>query len=131
MKKFLALTFAVASLSGFSSQAQAQTSPDPSDPGNAVSCGAPDRSASIVRSATPEMPAFAKLAGASGTVGVRVDLMPDGSLEDATISQSSGNAALDDEALRVARESEYAPALQGCRAVPGSYLVTVIFDPSL
>jgi TonB family protein len=129
--KLLSFTFAVASLSGFSNQAHAQAMSDPGDPTNPASCGAPDRPASVVRSAIPETPAFAQISGAAGDVVVRVDLMPDGSLQDAAVAQSSGSAALDREALRVARESEYSPALESCRAVPGSYLFTVTFDPDL
>jgi TonB family protein len=56
---------------------------------------------------------------------------PTDRLENATISQSAGNASLDREALRVARESEYSPAVEKCRAVPCSCLYTVSFDPVL
>ncbi len=123
--KVLALALAAGSVSAFSGSARAATGG--AGPSEARSCPSADRAASIVRTATPEIPPLAKLEGASGDALVRIDLKPDGTLAGATISQSSGNAVLDREALRVARESEYGPGVESCHALSGSYLYRVSF----
>jgi len=123
--KLMALALAACSVSPFSEAAQASTG----TAGAAAprSCPSVDRPASILRTATPEIPPLAKLEGASGDVLVRVDLRPDGKLESAAIAQSSGNAALDREALRVARETEYGSGVESCHGISGSYLYKVSF----
>jgi protein TonB len=123
--KLLALALAAGSVSSFSSPASASTGVAGST--DARSCPSADRPASVLRSATPEIPPLAKLEGASGDVIVRVVVKPDGKLDSATISQSSGNAILDREALRVARETEFAPGVESCHPLSGSYLYKVSF----
>jgi len=123
--KLMALALAACSVSAFSNGAQAST--DLAGGAAPRSCPSADRPASILRSATPEIPPLAKLEGASGDALVRVDLRPDGKLESATIAQSSGNVVLDREALRVARETEYGSSVESCHALSGSYLYRVSF----
>lgn len=123
--KLMALALAACSVSAFSSSARASTGV--AGPTEARSCPSADRPPSILRTATPEIPPIAKLEGASGDVLVRVDLKSDGKLEGAAIAQSSGNAVLDREALRVARETEYGSGVESCRALSGSYLYKVSF----
>ncbi len=126
--KLMALALAACSVSAFSSSARASTGAAVVEP---RSCPSADRAATILRTATPEIPPLAKLEGASGDVLVRVDLKSDGKLEGATIAQSSGNAVLDREALRVARETEYDSGVESCHALSGSYLYKVSFGPTL
>ena len=62
------------------------------------------------------------------TVLVLVTVNADGSLVDARIQQSSHNAALDQAALRAARDSDYAPKIVNCQAATGTYILRADMD---
>lgn len=58
---------------------------------------------------------------ATGTVFSRIAVAADGSVADATIFVSSGNARLDEIALTIAKGSSFEPATRGGTAVPSVY----------
>ena len=92
-----------------------------------VLCANPQSDAGIRTAFTPEIPEIARQQGAAGTVYVKIDLTADGTLSSASIIRSSGNQALDQAALRATRESSFAPAVQSCSPVGGSYVYVVDF----
>jgi TonB family protein len=92
---------------------------------NAATCV--DTPASLVAAPDAEIPDALRGLGISGATSVQVNIGPDGSLLATFIAQSSGNGLLDLEALRVAREARYAPAMSNCEPVAGSYLLEVQF----
>ena len=91
------------------------------------SCSTADREATVTNTWPPDVPALAQAEGASGEALIRVDLSETGELQNAEIVKSTGNAALDREAMRVAHESTYSPASVGCEGIPSSYLFSVNF----
>jgi TonB family protein len=103
-------------------------SPASADTPAQAACSVRQHDAQILSNPVPDMPEVAVLEYASGTAVLRVDLSADGQLENASIATSTGNDALDREALRVARESRYAPAVSDCQNIASSYLYTVNFD---
>ena len=60
----------------------------------------------------PEYPRLCKLAGVEGVVTIKVLIGEDGLVIKAKIARSSGNEALDNAALSVAKENKFSPALQ-------------------
>jgi periplasmic protein TonB len=94
-------------------------------------CKTPYQDATVVQQAQPEYPDSAREQGLGEVqVAVKVTIGPSGSLENATISQSAGNMALDQAALAAARQSTYAPKIVNCEPVTGDYLFRVTFDPN-
>jgi protein TonB len=85
-------------------------------------------SAAVIRAAQPDYPALSESRGDSGTAYVRISLLSNGRLADATIDQSSGIAALDKAALQATHESEFMPERRNCAPVAGSYLFVVSFE---
>jgi TonB family protein len=67
-------------------------------------------------------------APAGGEAIVRVDLSAAGQIRNLTIAQSTGNALLDFEAMRVARESRYAAAFVDCKPAADDVLYRVSFS---
>ncbi len=63
----------------------------------------------------------------SGETIMRVDLAASGQISNIAIAQSSGDAALDFAAMRVARASRFQAASSGCQAAGDSFLYSVIF----
>jgi TonB family protein len=63
------------------------------------------------------------------TVLVEVTVSPSGALTDANVYKSSGNSAIDREALRAAHQSTYAPKLVNCSPTSGQYLFRAEFNP--
>jgi TonB family protein len=74
-----------------------------------------------------EMPQIALEMAISGTSQVKIDLAATGDLKAASLFASSGNAVLDNAALRTAKLNRYIPETVNCRHVAGSYLVQVEF----
>lgn len=105
-------------------QAQ-QPSPVPS-----ASCDRPYQSATVVKPVTPEY-----LASARGldlrpvTVVMEVTVDASGKATRAVIRRSSGNADIDDSALRAARASTYASKVFDCVPVEGTYIFRAQFNP--
>ncbi|HTV92760.1 MAG TPA: TonB family protein [Verrucomicrobiae bacterium] len=66
------------------------------------------------------------------TVLVEVTIGPAGNLIEARVtrSHSSGNAVLDEAALRAARASQYAPKLVNCMPTTGATLFRAVFIQS-
>jgi protein TonB len=87
-----------------------------------------DQPAAVLSHPTPQMSEVAQAWGESGSVVLRIRLDASGELQDVAIKQSSGYAELDREAIRVARESRYAPATAGCAGQGGDYLYQVDFN---
>ncbi|GAC1389096.1 MAG: hypothetical protein NVSMB31_04470 [Vulcanimicrobiaceae bacterium] len=97
--------------------------PSASPNGGCVTANAP----AAVRSAAPvpEIPLAARQGGKAGMVAVRVRLTEGGAVAEAGIESGSGNDALDQVALAMAKASTYAPALAQCKAVAGTYVFRV------
>ena len=89
-------------------------------------CGIADRPAAVVDAAQPATPQLDWAPG-ERTAAVQVDLTPTGAVAGTSIAQSSGVPQFDWEALRVAHQSRYEPAVESCRAIGGSYLYLVTF----
>ena len=64
-------------------------------PASAMQTSSCAESAAVIRAAQPDYPALSESRGDSGTAYVRISLLSNGRLADATIDQSSGIAALD------------------------------------
>lgn len=94
----------------------------------APACTAPDVPARTIEAVTPEAPQSALQEGMTGVADVRVDLAANGDVLAVSIYRSSGSLALDQAALRAARSSRYAAALQDCRPAAGSYIFKAEFD---
>jgi TonB family protein len=67
-------------------------------------------------------------APAGGEAILRVDLSAAGQIRNLTIAQSTGDARLDLEAMRVARESRYAAAFVDCKPAADDVLYRVTFS---
>ncbi len=94
-------------------------------------CGTPFKDATLVSASQPEYPESAKEAGLGPVVViVRIDLSASASVLSASVLQSSGNSAIDQAALRAARQSSYSAKVENCTPVQGSYSFRANFDPS-
>ena len=91
-----------------------------------VVCALPDRPASLVRVAAPELPPMALQQGIYGVVRVRVELDRTGAIQDAVIV-STPSRVLVAESLRAARASAFAPARRRCANVASSYEFRVLY----
>lgn len=101
---------------------------EPATPAPAVPC---DRDATVSRQVPPDYPESARETGLGEvTAGIRVYITPQGTIAALRVANSSGNADLDQAALRAAAESTYLPRLKGCKATYGEYLFKVTFDPN-
>jgi len=77
-----------------------------------------------------DYPDIARQQGAVGTAWVDVGLDALGKPYSVKLWRSSGNATLDQSALRAARRSRYAFAINACSAVPSHYLLRVNIPPT-
>ncbi len=82
---------------------------------------------SLTHAVQPEYPASARNFGAA-SVEVEVTVGEAGNLLETRVVKSSGNALIDDAALRAARESSYSPKFVHCQPTQGSYLFRAIFQ---
>jgi TonB family protein len=98
----------------------------------ASSC-APDREATVVRAVAPDYRVFEAIIMFMNTASIESDVLvsidADGKITSATVQKPSGYRQFDQETLRAARLSEYAPAITNCQAVPGTYLFRATFPP--
>jgi TonB family protein len=95
----------------------------------APACANPNAEAHVIDTVAPEYPDSARdLQLGDVTVMVEVTLGLQGQVIDAKVTQSSNDAAIDQAALRSARESTYAPKIVGCSPVSGSYLFRADFS---
>jgi TonB family protein len=60
---------------------------------------------------------------------VEVTIGPHGELVDASVQSSSHNQAIDQAAIRAAKQSQYAPRLVNCVPTTGSYIFRAEFNP--
>lgn len=80
----------------------------------------------------PDYPYMAREEDAQGYVVVRILVGPDGSVEETSIDESSGNVLLDDASLAAARTSTFKPAhlpaAYGGGAIGAEYLLVYTFS---
>jgi protein TonB len=96
----------------------------------APACAVPNAEARVRDAVSPDYPDSARELGLGEvSVLVRVTIGTNGGLIDAAIAQSSGNAAIDDAALRAARASTYAAKIVDCAPVQGAYIFDATFTP--
>jgi protein TonB len=107
-----------------SGPATAPPAPTPTPP----HCALPHKDATTTRPVEPDYPDLARQQGAVGTVQVKVSLSPTGSVVSTSVYKSSGNALLDKAALSAARASSYAPEVEDCAPVAGTYLFRADFN---
>ena len=91
------------------------------------SCAQPHEDAKTVQKAEADYPEMARQQGAVGVVTVKVQLTATGQVTGLGIYKSSGFSALDQEALKAARNSRYAAEVEECQKVAGQYLFVVDF----
>jgi TonB family protein len=95
-----------------------------------ATCAQPFREAQVTKPQEPVYPPSAKalnLGILSSVVEITVDAA--GKVAAARTYKSSGNAAVDESALKAAYASSYAPKLVNCQAVAGIYLFKALFEP--
>lgn len=86
--------------------------------------------ASFRREVRPAYPDSARAQGAgSAIVLVHVTVGLDGSVRWATVTKSSGNAAMDQAALEAARASQYTPKTINCSPTYGDFIFRAEFNP--
>ena len=91
-------------------------------------CGRNDAEAALATPPTPPViPVSARGDGTSGTTIVKVQLDDKGTVLGATVSQTSGNQALDLIAVGMARDASYTPASHNCKPVATAYEFSVRF----
>lgn len=84
--------------------------------------------ADVLEQAQPEFPDAARNVFGTPRAVITVNLSAQGQMTSATISQSTGNRALDQAAFDAARLSTYLPAVKDCKRVPGTYQFTVTYE---
>ena len=93
-------------------------------------CSLPNSEAEVVNAAAPIYPDEARrLRVGPATVLLVVSVKPDGVPGDVTVYRSSGDAAIDRQAMRAAHESDYVPKLFNCQPVSGTVLFRAQFLP--
>jgi TonB family protein len=85
------------------------------------------RKPEVVRLQAPEYPDHCRVLGIEGIATINLLLNLDGSIMDARVARSSGNAELDSAAVRAGRRCEFTPAL-GNRQQPVRVWVAVPFS---
>lgn len=94
----------------------------------APACANPNRDASVTNAVPPDYPDSARDINLGPvTVLVQVTLDANGALVSTKIAQSSDNAAIDQAAVRAARESTYAARLVNCEPTAGDYIFRADF----
>jgi protein TonB len=102
---------------------QAQVATPASDPRNA----GVEKGAESIRLPRPDYPSRAIRRGIEGTVLVEVEVLPDGTVGDVELHQSSGHRLLDDAALKAAREGRFRPATRDGKPVASRVIVPFEF----
>jgi TonB family protein len=102
----------------------------PAKPAADANCPVRYRTPATVKVLQPEYPLAARAKRIGGTTMVKIQLDTDDSIVDARIYRSSGNTALDAEALKSARRSEYKAAIFRCHAMSGTYIFRADFIPN-
>ncbi len=89
--------------------------------GDGTGQGQGSRTVACQNCVLPDYPQSAIDDGIEATPGVQVDVNPDGSVRSVTLTQSSGNAAIDQAAIEAARNSTFTP-------VSGGASVPIVYD---
>jgi periplasmic protein TonB len=93
-------------------------------------CSNPDVEAAVLNAVQPDYPESARDLGLGEvTAEIKVTVGSSGNLEAAAIYKSSGNSAVDQAALRAARQSSYSPKIVNCEPAAGDYLFRADFQP--
>jgi TonB family protein len=140
----LAVALALAATSAFAAKADAQTvsltltpllvapltvaAVQPKPIGSVKTCPHPNRAAAVDGPTFADYPMIAQQQQVEGTTMLRVDIGTNGALAHEAVLDSSGDALLDNEAMRTARISSFSPELRDCQAVAGAYMLTVAFS---
>lgn len=103
----------------------AQVSSVPSPAPSASSC---QQDPDVMKAAVPEGFNIQEIQ-ASLSATIAVVLAPDGSIEKASIYQSSGNRAFDLASLSAARASRYRPKIANCAPVESTFLFKTSVAP--
>lgn len=94
-------------------------------------CSNPNEDARVLEPMSPMYPDSARDLGLGKvTVLVQVTIDAQGRLLDTKIFQSSNNAAIDQSALRAARQTTYAPRIANCAPAEGTYIFHADFEPN-
>jgi TonB family protein len=91
-------------------------------------CAQADVAAAVVATpAPPDIAPDARVSATSGTTLVNVQLDAAGQVTTTSVTQSTGNSALDLVAVAMARDARYTPALHDCKPVASAYTFSVKF----
>ncbi|MBC5809298.1 MAG: energy transducer TonB [Candidatus Eremiobacteraeota bacterium] len=110
-----------------STAAPATGPPPPPPTPQRPTCASPHQDAKTTQKAEADYPEMARQQGAVGTATVKVSLSATGGVNNVSIFKSAGNQSLDQEALKAARNSRYAPEVEDCQKTAGVYLFVVEF----
>ena len=93
-------------------------------------CANPNVEATVTNAVQPDYPESARDLGLGAvSVEIEVTVGPSGNLISATVYKSASNMAIDQAALRAARQSAYSPKLINCQPTTGNYLFRADFQP--
>jgi protein TonB len=112
--------FAAAGLAALSSVAPASAE-------ESAACAEPQSAATVITAVPPEVPEIVEQLGDTGEAWIQVDLLPNGTLQNASIRQSTGSALLDRAALEAAKAAQFKAERKNCVGVAGTYLYIVSF----
>lgn len=105
-------------------------SPAPPTPAATATPNCATNDTTVQMIASPPPPDISPAARGDQTNGitrVRVIVNPQGSIESTAVIGSSGNSSLDQVAIAMARQAQYAPATHACKAVASDYTYAVKF----
>jgi len=88
----------------------------------------PRTDASHLNNPKPVYPAASRRAGEQGRVLLSVYILPDGSVGEIKLKQSSGHPRLDQSALDAVRRWRYVPAKRGNEPIPYWYVQPIAFS---
>lgn len=88
----------------------------------------PKEGANYLKNPRPPYPRLAQREGWEGKVVLRVRVLADGRVADATLQKSAGHAVLDEAALDVVKRWTFVPATQGGLAIAGWVTVPLEFQ---
>jgi TonB family protein len=98
---------------------------------DAPSCNTPNHGVMVTKAAVPEYPDSARYLGIGPvTILVQVTVNADGTVANAQISKTSNNTALDQSALRSARQSTYSPMIVGCAPQSSDATLAITIAPN-
>ena len=87
-------------------------------------CANPNVEATVTNAVQPDYPESARDLGLGAvSVEIEVTVGPSGNLISATVYKSASNMAIDQAALRAARQSAYSPKLINCAPTTGKLLI--------